>query len=256
MDGRGGYFGEVEQRFRESGTRIPAKWNAHRSVATVFGQCPPIGVALDLRDFTRDVVFESTDGSACGSCGRRLRVWTPPKLQAFSESPLLCAPGGREFAGSVLRDSGVSMCQARWIEGEVGEPGSPAPTRVVTGFLPNTGTCCMRQRWLRPRPRATGCRQRPSLRSEVSSSRTVNRGCQAAARLLRSAPALRVTATADRAGSPCGPAGRLAHNPLPGNATPARRSVVTEHRRQLPNGTTFTSPAAAPRQRERSASTR
>ena len=52
--------------------------------------------------------------------------------------------------------------------------------------------------------------QRPSLRSAASTSRTVARGCQAAARLLRSATALRVTAAADRAGSPCGPAGRLA----------------------------------------------
>ena len=51
---------------------------------------------------------------------------------------------------------------------------------------------------------------RPSLRSETSTLRTLARGCQAAARLLRSATALRVTAAADRAGSPCGPAGRLA----------------------------------------------
>ena len=50
----------------------------------------------------------------------------------------------------------------------------------------------------------------PSLRSEASSSRTVARGCQAAARLLRSATALRVTAATDRAGSPCGPAEKLA----------------------------------------------
>ena len=39
-----GYFGEVEQRFRGSGTRIPAKWNARRSVATLVGQFPPVGV--------------------------------------------------------------------------------------------------------------------------------------------------------------------------------------------------------------------
>ena len=41
-------------------------------------------------------------------------------------------------------------------------------------------------------------------------ARTLTRGCQAAARLLRSAAALRVTAAGERAGSPCGPAGRLA----------------------------------------------
>ena len=55
-----------------------------------------------------------------------------------------------------------------------------------------------------------GRAQRPSLRSEASTSRTVARSCQAAARLLHSVAALRVTAAADRAGSPCGPARRLA----------------------------------------------
>ena len=34
----------VEQRFRGSGTRIPAKWNARRSVATFVGQFPPVRV--------------------------------------------------------------------------------------------------------------------------------------------------------------------------------------------------------------------
>ena len=38
----------------------------------------------------------------------------------------------------------------------------------------------------------------------------------------------------DRAGSPCGPAGRLALDPLPGSATPASHSVVAENRRQTP----------------------
>ena len=66
------------------------------------------------------------------------------------------------------------------------------------------------------------------------SPRTVNHGRQPAARVLRGAPALRVTAAADRAGSPCGPAGRLALDPLPGSATPASHSVVAENRRQTP----------------------
>ena len=66
------------------------------------------------------------------------------------------------------------------------------------------------------------------------SPRTVNHGRQPAARVLRCAPALRVTAAADRAGSPCGPAGRLALDPLPGSATPASHSVVAENRRQTP----------------------
>ena len=66
------------------------------------------------------------------------------------------------------------------------------------------------------------------------SPRTVNHGRQPAARVLRCAPALRVTAAADRAGSPCGPAGRLARDPLPGSATPASHSVVAENRRQTP----------------------
>ena len=55
---RAGYFGEVEQRFRGSGTRIPAKWNARRSVATFVGQGTPLGVATGLQDSTRDVVRE------------------------------------------------------------------------------------------------------------------------------------------------------------------------------------------------------
>ena len=66
------------------------------------------------------------------------------------------------------------------------------------------------------------------------SPRTVNHGRQPAERVLRCAPALRVTAAADRAGSPCGPAGRLARDPLPGSATPASHSVVAENRRQTP----------------------
>ena len=74
-----------------------------------------------------------------------------------------------------------------------------------------------------------------ALASLVSRSpRTVNHGRQPAARVLRCAPALRVTAAADRAGSPCGPAGRLALDPLPGSATPASHSVVAENRRQTP----------------------
>ena len=60
------------------------------------------------------------------------------------------------------------------------------------------------------------------------SPRTVNHGRQPAERVLRCAPALRVTAAADRAGSPCAPAGRLALDPLPGSATPASHSVVAE----------------------------
>ena len=43
------YFAEVEHRFRGSGTRIPAKWNARRSAATLVGQCPPIGFATGAR---------------------------------------------------------------------------------------------------------------------------------------------------------------------------------------------------------------
>ena len=47
--------------------------NAGRSVATLLGQFPPIGVATGLRDPTRDLLIESTEESACGACGRRLR---------------------------------------------------------------------------------------------------------------------------------------------------------------------------------------
>ena len=39
----------------------------------MLGQFPPMVVATDLRDPTRDVVVESKDKVACGACGRRLR---------------------------------------------------------------------------------------------------------------------------------------------------------------------------------------
>ena len=68
-----------------------------------------------------------------------------------------------------------------------------------------------------------GRAQRSSLRSEASTSRTVGCGCQAAARLLHSVAALRVTAAADRAGSACGPAGRLALVP---RKQPRRRGAA------------------------------
>ena len=72
---------------------------------------------------------------------------------------------------------------------------------------------------------ATGCHQRPSLRSDrVHHARS---------------------ATADRAGSPCGPAGRLALDRLPASATPAIRSSVAEHRRHPPDGITCAFPAAS-----------
>ena len=59
------------------------------------------------------------------------------------------------------------------------------------------------------------------------------------------APVLRMTAAADRAGSPCGPAGRLALDRLPASATPAIRSSVAEHRRHPPDGITCAFPAAS-----------
>ena len=59
------------------------------------------------------------------------------------------------------------------------------------------------------------------------------------------APVLRMTAAADRAGSPCGPAERLARDRLPASATPAIRSAVAEHRRYPPDGITCTFPGAS-----------
>ena len=64
----------------------------------------------------------------------------------------------------------------------------------------------------------------------ASTSRTVNRGRQPAARVRRYAPALRVTAAADRAGSPCGPAGRLARLQLQDVQRLGHRSVVAKNR--------------------------
>ena len=42
-DDLGAYFGEVEHAFRGCGTRIPAKWNARRSAATLSGRSLPFG---------------------------------------------------------------------------------------------------------------------------------------------------------------------------------------------------------------------
>ena len=41
--GKTAYFGEVEHAFRGCGTRIPAKWNARRSAATLSGRSLPFG---------------------------------------------------------------------------------------------------------------------------------------------------------------------------------------------------------------------
>ena len=85
-------FAEVDHRFRGCGSRISVKWSAHRSVATFVGQLPPIGVVASGRYPTRAVVSVSIEEVACGSCGRRVRrVWTPPRMQPFSESPPLSA---------------------------------------------------------------------------------------------------------------------------------------------------------------------
>ena len=78
-------------------------------------------------------------------------------------------------------------------------------------------------------PRAIEC---PRCARNAFTSRTVSRGRQAASRLLRSATALRVTAAADRAGSSCGPARRLALVPLhrmrgaPGPDATSYRSTI------------------------------
>ena len=82
----------MDHRFRGCGSRISVKWSAHRSVATFVGQLPPIGVVASGRYPTRAVVSVSIEEVACGSCGRRVRrVWTPPRMQPFSESPPLSA---------------------------------------------------------------------------------------------------------------------------------------------------------------------
>ena len=57
--------------------------------------------------------------------------------------------------------------------------------------------------------------------------RTVGPGRQPAARVLRCAAVLRMTAATDRAGGPCGPAGRLALDRLAASATAERRLFVS-----------------------------
>ena len=92
-------------------------------------------------------------------------------------------------------------------------PYGPAAREMPQAMRPDTRqhlTACSRPSDGMKLPETREKGLRPSLRSEASTSRTVGRDCQAAARLLRSAAALRVTAAADRARSPCGPARRLA----------------------------------------------
>ena len=66
------------------------------------------------------------------------------------------------------------------------------------------------------------------------SPRTVGPGRQPASRVLRCAAVLRMTAATDRAGIPCGPAGRLAHNLLAEmrrlRAAPLSRTTVGDSR--------------------------
>ena len=59
------------------------------------------------------------------------------------------------------------------------------------------------------------------------SPRTVGPGRQPASRVLRCATVLRMTAATDRAGSPCGPAGRPARNLPAEKAMPASRLSVS-----------------------------
>ena len=101
--------------------------------------------------------------------------------------------GAFEHTGAILDPTRVS-------------PYRPAADEVPHPMRPDTRQR-LTARTNHPKDR---CAVRPSLRSEPSTSRTVNRGCQAATRLLHFVAALRVTAAADRAESPCGPAERLA----------------------------------------------
>ena len=112
-------------------------------------------------------------------------------------------------------------------------PYGPAARDMPQAMRPDTRqhlTACSRpsEGMQLPETRENGLQ--PSLRSEAFTSRTVGRDCQAAARLLRSAAALRVTAATDRAGSPCGPARGLALVPREqsrrGGAAPLSRRTT------------------------------
>ena len=131
----------------------------------------------------------------------------------------------------------------------LGQPDGAGSEEIMAGLRMSRGGVSMACKELRDWgltplyvKNARGSTTARSVRGELKalaslgsrSPRTVNHGRQPAARVLRCAPALRVTAAADRAGSPCGPAGRLALDPLPGSATPASHSVVAENRRQTP----------------------
>ena len=85
---------------------------------------------------------------------------------------------------------------------------------------------------LRPVGGARGYKALAALGARLP--RTVGPGRQPAARVLRCATVLRMTAATDRAGGPCGPAGRLALDRLTASATAEPRSVVAEDRRKQP----------------------
>ena len=55
-DGITAYSADVERRIRGSGTRIPTKWNARRSAATIGQPVTSISVATGCRYPTRDLV--------------------------------------------------------------------------------------------------------------------------------------------------------------------------------------------------------
>jgi len=116
------------------------------------------------------------------------------------------ANGQRDGVGKTSQLSGAFEHTGAILDPTRVSPYRPAADEVPHSMRPDTRQR-LTARTNHPKDR---CAVRPSLRSEPSTSRTVNRGCQAATRLLHFVAALRVTAAADRAESPCGPAERLA----------------------------------------------
>ena len=116
------------------------------------------------------------------------------------------ANGQRDGVGKTSQLSGAFEHTGAILDPTRVSPYRPAADEVPHPMRPDTRQR-LTARTNHPKDR---CAVRPSLRSEPSTSRTVNRGCQAATRLLHFVAALRVTAAADRAESPCGPAERLA----------------------------------------------
>ena len=154
----------------------------------------------------------------------------PPCVSPASVAALVkqgCEPAPARFAAEVMHLGGVFLPEHVDIRLSQVEPeGSSAESVGRIEVL-------LKEVWV-GWGRSAGRRDKALAALGARLPRTVGPGRQPAARVLRCAAVLRMTAATDRAGGPCGPAGRLALDRLAASATAERRSVVAEDRRKRP----------------------